>query len=215
MVQAQFQIHICNNCNLRFPVTLDLSIKYICPSCGNSTIPDRKPYSQLKLRKNSGKIEKGLVFGALLDNIRSTHNVGSIFRTADGVGLQQLFLCGFTATPENTKIAKTALGADRTLNWSHHKNGLEVARDLKTQGYQILALEAGIKSRSLFELKWGSGDSSLILVVGNEVAGVDPGILELCDCKVHIPMLGIKNSLNVAVAFGISIYYLQFLGKSS
>jgi tRNA G18 (ribose-2'-O)-methylase SpoU len=85
---------------------------------------------------------------------------------------------------------------------------------LKAKGHKILALEAGCRSRSLFELKWVTGDSSVIIVVGNEVAGVDPGILEICDCKVHIPMRGTKNSLNVAVAFGIAIYYLQFLGQS-
>jgi tRNA G18 (ribose-2'-O)-methylase SpoU len=163
----------------------------------------------------SHKTEKRLVCGALLDNIRSTFNVGSIFRTADGVGLQRLYLCGFTATPNNPKIAKTALGAERTLKWSYHKNSLEVVRDLKAEGQQILALEAGYRSKSLFELNWVTENSPIILVVGNEVAGVDPGILELCDWKAHIPMRGNKNSLNVAVAFGIAIYYLHFQGNTS
>lgn len=212
MVSAQFQIHICNNCKLRFPVSLDLFKNDICPGCGSTTIPDSHPFRHQKPWNMPCRTEKGLVFGALLDNIRSTFNVGSIFRTADGVGLQHLYLCGFTATPNNPKIAKTALGAERTIKWSHHQNGLEVVRDLKTIGYQILALEAGCKSRSLFELKWATRDSSKIMVVGNEGAGVDPGILELCDCIVHIPMQGTKNSLNVSVAFGIALYYLQFQG---
>lgn len=150
---------------------------------------------------------------ALLDNIRSTFNVGSIFRTADGVGVRHLYLCGVTATPANPKVAKTALGAERAVAWSYHPNGLDVAQELKAKGYRLWALESDSRARSLLTSAGELQGSPIALVVGNEVAGVDPGILAICDRVLCIPMQGAKRSLNVAIAFSVAVYCLQIFGK--
>lgn len=147
---------------------------------------------------------------ALLDNIRSTYNVGSMFRTADGAGLRRLYLCGVTPTPGNPKIVKTALGAEGVISWSYNRNGLDMALALKEKGMRLWALESTSRAVSLFS----DGDivqgPPILLVVGNELSGVDPEILDACDRIVAIPMQGHKQSLNVAIAFGIAVYYLRF-----
>ncbi len=150
---------------------------------------------------------------ALLENIRSIFNVGAIFRIADGAGMQHLYLTGITATPEHPKVAKTALGAETAVPWSYYPNGLEAAQALRAQNFQLWALEGGSRAVSLFSLRNEELTRPVALVAGNEVAGVDPGILELCERVVYIPMQGSKRSLNVAVAFGIAAYFLAFQGK--
>ena len=152
---------------------------------------------------------------AILDNIRSAWNVGSIFRTADGLGVNKLHLCGITPTPENDSLAKTALGAEEIVEWEYSRNALDTANQLKTKGYLLIALEqderaATLKHSSPFEDNATSLCSAqggvTVLILGNEVTGVDPGILDLCDQIVHIPMIGTKRSLNVEVAFGIAAF---------
>ncbi len=132
-----------------------------------------------------------------------------MFRTADGAGLRHMYLCGYTATPENLKVGKTALGAEQALAWSHHPNGVDLARTLHAEGKYLVALEGGERAQHLFHPK-SQTFAPMVLVVGNEVAGVDPDILALCDQVVSIPMIGVKESLNAAVAFGIAVYTLQF-----
>jgi tRNA G18 (ribose-2'-O)-methylase SpoU len=146
----------------------------------------------------------------LLDNIRSTFNVGSIFRASDGAGLHRLHLCGITPTPDNPKVAKTALGAEHSVDWSYHLNAIQAAQALKSQGFLICALEATPDSCSIFEAPPFLFSSPLLLVVGNEVTGVDAGLLELSDAVLSIPMQGKKESLNVSLAFGIAAYTLSF-----
>lgn len=153
----------------------------------------------------------GLDIEILLDNIRSAFNVGSMFRTADGAGIRGLHLCGMTPTPDNPKTWKTALGAERAMPWTYHRNGLAAAQEMKARGMRLWALEGGLQSVSIFEAAQSPGGAALALVVGNEISGVDPGILEICDCVVHIPMEGVKRSLNVAIAFGIAAYILRYL----
>lgn len=148
---------------------------------------------------------------AILDNIRSAQNVGGIFRTADGAGLQKLWLCGITPNPaDNAQIAKTALGAEQTVPWEHAPSTVALVEELKAQDVIILALEAAPGSTSLFYYTLPKADTPIALVVGSEPAGVDPAVLAQADTTLSLPMAGIKGSLNVAVAFGIAVYTLRF-----
>ena len=142
----------------------------------------------------------------LLDNTRSVYNVGSIFRTADGAGVQRLHLCGITATPEHPKFAKTALGS--RIQWQHYLNGVDAAAELKRAGFELWALEETATAENLFDLAPLPLDAKVVLILGNEVVGVDPGILALCDRTVVIPMVGEKRSLNVTIACGTAVYAL-------
>ena len=152
---------------------------------------------------------------ALLDNIRSTHNVGSILRTADGAGIRHVHLAGITPHGDNPKVAKTALGAESHVPWTVHRNGLDAILALQAQGKQIWALELSATALPLAQAvaawptKPDTGDPiPVVLVVGNEVTGIDPAIVALADRVVAIPMHGSNRSLNVAVAFGVAAYFL-------
>lgn len=146
----------------------------------------------------------------ILDNIRSRENVGSIFRTADAVGVAKIYLCGITPQPPHEKISKTALGADTTIPWEYHKQTWRLMEKLKKDGYQIIALEKTKTAKNVFELK--VQNEPIALIVGNEVSGLSPEILKRSSGVVGIPMNGQKESLNVAVAFGIAVY--QFLATT-
>jgi tRNA G18 (ribose-2'-O)-methylase SpoU len=150
--------------------------------------------------------------GALLDNIRSAWNVGSIFRTADGVGIQRLYLCGITPTPANSMVKKTSLGSEKNILWQHDNDGVRVAIALMEQGKRLWAMEPGSHSESLYDHLNESVEDSIVLVFGNEMVGVDPGILEHCEKMITLPMYGGKRSLNVAVAFGIATFTMRHLG---
>ena len=148
---------------------------------------------------------------AILDNIRSAQNVGVIFRTGDGAGLKKLWLCGITSNPgDNAQIAKTALGAEKTVPWEHAPSAAALVEELKAQNVFILALEAVPGSTSLFSYTLPKADKTIALVVGSEPAGVDPAVLAQADAVLSLPMAGSKGSLNVAVAFGIAVYFLRF-----
>lgn len=140
----------------------------------------------------------------LLDNVRSAWNVGSIFRSAEGFGVRHLYLCGITATPQNAHVRKTALGAESVVPWSAHKDAVELVRQLKAQSHYIWALERTSRSVPLREAIPVADIDQVVLILGNEQAGVDPGILELADGAVHIEMHGRKRSFNVAVAFAVA-----------
>jgi tRNA G18 (ribose-2'-O)-methylase SpoU len=146
---------------------------------------------------------------ALLDNIRSVFNVGAMFRTADGAGLRHLHLCGITATPHHPRLVKTALGAEQVLPWTRYLNALDAAQHLRGQGATLWALESGLQSQDLFSARPSSEEGLLVLIVGNERAGIDPQLLALCHRVYHIPMSGVKASLNVAIAFGVAAYFLR------
>lgn len=142
----------------------------------------------------------------ILDNLRSAFNVGSIIRTADCVHLEKIVFCGITAHPPNLKLEKTALGALSTLSWEHRKTVEEAILDLKAKGVPVIALETTDNSRILWETDF---HLPVGIVMGNEALGVSKEALRLADDVVEIPMLGYKNSINVAVAFGVVAYEIQ------
>jgi len=139
----------------------------------------------------------------VLDHLRSAHNVGSIFRTADGVNAAGLGICGYSPVPPHRHLAKTALGAVDSVPWCHYETTAEAIASLRERGVQILAMEKTETSVSLWEFPL---EYPLALVMGNEADGLSEETLALCDATVHLPMRGLKNSLNVAVAFGAAIY---------
>jgi 23S rRNA (guanosine2251-2'-O)-methyltransferase len=141
----------------------------------------------------------------VLDNIRSLNNVGSIFRTADGAGIEKIWLCGITGYPPQGDIAKTALGAEESVAWEYAQDVVEVVRQHKARGYQIVLLEQVDASISYDAF---IPDKPVCLVVGNEVDGIMDELAQLADVAVEIPMAGVKNSLNVAVAFGVVAFHL-------
>jgi len=139
----------------------------------------------------------------VLDNIRSLHNVGSIFRSADAAGVQKLYLCGMTGAPPRQEIRKAALGAEETVAWEYCKQTAEALEKLKNDGYALIALENTPASVDYRRMAYRF---PLALVVGHEFHGIAPEILARCDAAISLPMRGMKSSLNVAVAFGIAAY---------
>jgi len=143
---------------------------------------------------------------ALLDNVRSVWNVGSMFRTADAAALAGLYLTGMTATPPRPDMEKTALGATRSVPWDYWREPEEACLSLARSGIRLVALEQTAQARTWGSMTWSF---PVCFVVGHEVDGVGPGVLELVDEVVEIPMAGTKKSLNVAVSFGILAYEIR------
>ncbi len=143
----------------------------------------------------------------LADNIRSMHNVGSIFRTSDGVRIAKLFLTGYSARPPRKEIEKTALGATDSVPWEYSADPLPVIKRLKERGIRIVVLEHTTHSVPYTETDY---EFPLCIVVGNEVDGVSQQVVEEADMAVELPMLGLKQSLNVSVAYGIISYHILF-----
>lgn len=191
------------SCDLRFPVLEGEAFDDCCPACGGP-VERLLDFTEIfESQQRSYKFGQPTRFEALLDNIRSAWNVGSMLRTADGLGISHVHLCGISPTPDHPKVAKTSLGAERWVSWTQHANGLKAVQALKQSGVQIWGLERTGRSEDLFEIAKELTPPG-VLVVGNEVCGIDPGILVQCDRVVHLPMLGLKGSYNVAVAFGMA-----------
>ncbi|QKJ62541.1 RNA methyltransferase [Flavobacterium sp. M31R6] len=143
----------------------------------------------------------------VLDDIRSLHNIGSVFRTADAFLIEKIILCGITATPPNKEIHKTALGATETVAWEHHENVLEVIANLKEENIITLAIEQVESSVFLQDFKVDK-KQKYALIFGNEVYGVAQEAVALCDGCIEIPQLGTKHSLNISVSAGIAVWDL-------
>ena len=206
-----FSTQECTNqsCRFRFPLLESVAVD-ACPKCGASLHNVGISYERHQVKKGefaSHPVE----IHVLLDNIRSLYNVGSIFRTAEAVGVQKLHLCGMTATPDNPRLAKTAIGAESMLAWQQHNNALVAAKTLCAQGFSLWAIEGGEQATPLFDAKTPQDNQRIVLVIGNELAGIDPEILEICERILYIPMQGQKESLNLTVAFGIAAYFLRYL----
>jgi len=143
----------------------------------------------------------------VLENIRSMHNVGSVFRTADAFLIQNIYLCGYTARPPHRDINKTALGATETVEWKYFSHAAEAVHELHSTGYRIWAVEQ--VEKSVFLQKFPTDNQEKVaLVFGNEVEGVSDELLKLCDGFIEIPQLGMKHSLNISVAAGIVLWEL-------
>lgn len=142
----------------------------------------------------------------LANNIRSIHNVGSIFRTSDAARIEHLHLSGFSGTPEHRGVHKAALGAQEVVPWSYDPSAMSVLRDLRTQGYRMAVLEITDQPTPIEALSLEA--FPLVLVLGNEVTGVDDEIVAEADYAVEVPQYGMKQSLNVSVAYGIAVFDL-------
>lgn len=145
-------------------------------------------------------------FYIICHNIRSRENIGSIFRTSDAFGVSKIYLTGYTPTPPHDKIFKTALGAEKWMPWEQRKSVSGLLKELKKKKVKIIALEQSSKSIPLEKFK---PRFPMALIVGNEVRGLSRSTLQKADVAVEIPMLGKKESLNVAVAFGIAAYHVR------
>lgn len=166
----------------------------------------KKSHEEIKLQKPSiedvQQKDRTPVI-AILDNVRSLHNVGAIFRTADGVMLEKLYLCGITGTPPRKEIAKTALGAEELVPWEYHEDAVDLIKKLKSEGVMIIAVELVHGSKKYADYSY---TFPVCFIFGHEVEGISDEVMELVDDSVEIPMLGRANSLNVATSFGIIVY---------
>lgn len=216
MSASSFQIRLCVNpaCGLRYPLVDKQAFGERCPACMGVTrsvltrIINSEPMQPLREKENQLSM-------ALLDNIRSAWNVGSMFRTADGYGIRTMHLCGITPSPSAIDISKTALGAENSIEWKYHKNSVLAAESLANEGLHLWALEQDPRSIPITEIDANEALSTkyrgVVLVVGNEETGIDPDLLDLCHKIIYLPMQGAKRSFNVSVAFGITTQFLSYL----
>lgn len=167
-----------------------------------------KKFSFEELQKRQERLKKIQPFpvSVIVDNIRSLHNVGAIFRTADGANVERIYLCGISGTPPRNEIRKTSLGAEQTVPWNYEKDAANVVQKLKKSDYQIVVLEQTSQS---VDYKKAEYKFPLCLVVGHEYDGIQEDLITLSDIAIEIPMFGHKLSLNVSVAFGIAIYEIM------
>jgi len=159
----------------------------------------------IRLTPEEFKNEKKIPLIVVLDNVRSLHNVGSVFRTADAFLVEAVYLCGITSTPPNAEIHKTALGAENTVEWKYFDDASQAVARLKADNYTVFAVEQAKGSTLLSEIQLEKcGKYAVIL--GNEVKGVQQSVIDMCDGCIEIPQFGTKHSLNVSVAGGIVIW---------
>lgn len=142
---------------------------------------------------------------AVIENVRSAYNVGSLFRTADAFLLEAIYITGYTARPPHKEIRKTALGAEDTVEWEYFSNATEAIRTLKGNGYKVYAIEQVQNSLSLEKAVF-KADEKIAVVFGNEVTGVEQSTIQQCDGCLEIPQLGMKHSLNIATAAGVVLW---------
>lgn len=144
---------------------------------------------------------------AVLENVRSAYNIGSVFRTADAFLLEAVYIIGYSAVPPHKEIRKTALGAEESVHWKHFANAALAIDELKASGYSIFAVEQAENSIQLHETGFGA-DQKIAVIFGNEVTGVEQSTIGLCDGCIEIPQLGMKHSLNIATAAGVVLWEL-------
>ena len=209
MPEKAFEIRICESCGLRYPLVEGQQFGTRCPACmGETRIALRRNMTAEPPRHLPGAYQPSKRdMAVLLDNIRSAWNTGSILRSADGFGFNQAYLCGITPTPDHEAVTKTSLGAEDSVPWSYHKDAVKLVRGLRKTGHTIHGLEVHERAVEIGRLSRTPRNS--ILVVGNEITGIDPELLDLCDQLLYIPMSGEKRSFNVAIAFSIAAYALS------
>ena len=143
----------------------------------------------------------------LLDNVRSLHNVGSVFRTCDAMAVEKLYLCGITAKPPHREIQKTAIGATESVNWEYMEDAISIIHRYKKEGYTIISVEQTSNSFALGNYNWKN--EKVLLVFGNEVDGVHQKVIDLSDFSLEIPQWGTKHSFNITVSAGIVLWDLK------
>ncbi len=151
------------------------------------------------------KAGKKMPVALVLDNVRSMHNIGSIFRTADGFAVEQIMLCGITAQPPHREIEKTALGATQSVSWSYFENPLQAIDQLRTEDYRIIAVEQAESSIMLNDFNPAAGQK-YALIFGNEVNGVSDEVMKNLDGCIQIPQFGTKHSFNIVISAGIVLW---------
>lgn len=214
MSDSSFEIRVCRTCGLRYPVSGRQLQAARCPHCLGETLVvksgaltcEHREHRERRERETS-RLPISAERAVILDNIRSAWNVGSILRSAEGFGFSRAHLCGITPTPEHDAVRKTALGAEDSIAWTCHKDAVILAQELKRNGWTLYGLEETDISTSLYEM--GYPHEPMALIVGNEICGVDPGLLAMCERIFYIPMRGEKRSFNVAIAFSAAAYALQ------
>jgi 23S rRNA (guanosine2251-2'-O)-methyltransferase len=232
---SSYDIRICNSCGLRYPREAGHPFGTRCPICmgetrlalsrqlvtepgpGHPSDTNTKDTKSTKGKERRDSLHGSKSFAVLLDNIRSAWNVGSILRSADGFGFAHVYLCGITPLADNEAVTKTSLGAEDSVPWSYHKDAVRLVKGLKAEGWKVYALEdderaVSLESDGVMTLRSKAQERAPalhVLIVGNEVTGVDPELLALCDEIYYIPMRGKKKSFNVAIAFGIAAYALN------
>ncbi|HAF61338.1 MAG TPA: RNA methyltransferase [Anaerolineaceae bacterium] len=201
----------CSNiqCNLRFPAPLD-DYNVFCPLCGERLI-----VTQYVLDNGYAHFNKlrGFRLECVLDNIRSAYNVGSILRSANAFGLDQIYLCGVTPSPTQSKVRKTSLGSEKTLSWKSHPNALDLVHEKKELDYTIYSIEACPTAQSLLDIGLKFNSEKILFILGNEIYGIDPEIRICSDAVLQIPIWGQKKSLNVATSFSIAAFYFSQLSR--
>ncbi|MGN6639963.1 MAG: RNA methyltransferase [Mucilaginibacter sp.] len=151
------------------------------------------------------KAQDKLPVAIVLDNVRSMHNVGSVFRTCDGFAVEQICLCGITGRPPHREIEKTALGATQSIDWHYYPTPLEAVNQLRKEGYTIVAIEQAEKSIMLNNFEVDT-DKKYALIFGNEVNGVSDEVMQVIDACIEIPQFGTKHSFNIVVSAGIVLW---------
>lgn len=193
-----------------------------CPQCGQVAAFRSTEARAIIEREYEKKVRHGHLKGGpehsadfvadlsvLVEDVRSLWNVGSIFRSCDGSGFQHIYLTGISGSPPRKEIEKVSLGAEQNISWEYHMNPLSVIKIFKDQGVQIVGLERTGHSVPLTEsLEQKKIRTPMCLIVGNEVSGLSPQLLDACELVCHLPMRGKKESLNVAVAYGIAAYLI-------
>lgn len=176
-------------------------------------------YKKLKLEDlnratvDEFKTQQKLAIAVVLDNVRSMHNIGSIFRTSDGFAVEQICLCGITAQPPHREIEKTALGATQSVSWTHFEQPTQAITHLREQGYQIIAIEQAENSLMLNDFI-PEKDKKYALIFGNEVNGVSDEAMQMIDACIEIPQFGTKHSFNIVVSAGIVLwdFFVKMVG---
>lgn len=194
-------------CRLRFTALEGEPFASRCPRCRSDTRLISRDHQPLDppIVPIPGPFDVRVV----IDNVRSALNVGSIFRTADGVGVSHIYCCGITSTPDMAEVRKTSLGSEQWVRWDFSPDAFETCEALIAEGFKLWALEGGREAHPYYGAQIKPG-MKIGIILGSERTGVDPEILSLCEKRLFLPMVGQKKSLNVAVAFGAAIYGLIY-----
>ena len=181
MPDKMFEIRVCESCGLRYPLMDGQPFGTRCPVCmGDTRVVLRRQLIQEPAPSHPVSpfpVKSGMA--VLLDNIRSAWNAGSILRSADGFGFRHAYFCGITPTPDHLAVTKTSLGAENSVLWSYHKDAVKLVKGLKSTGHTIFALEEHEQGINLHE--FSDRQNKALVIVGNEVTGVDPELMDLCD----------------------------------